>query len=298
MSKSLELLCTPPTGEQDTHIVHTDELVTLDKIPYEGDLPLVNYGISQEALQQFPDISPPRANTYVLNIKQISIDWNGISLSTNYTTMRSQFALRRWLPLLQLGSEDRKKILQHVLPIGGAMILETCDEKILMEERGKAEMPGKYNPAPAGGCETRDWQVVPELFRSIKGETWEETGLLPGQDYDTDIKIIGLVRDQTEAYNPTVTYYAKTHLTFDEVTKKADCIAPEAEEHQRLFNTTVNPLELLFFCSSQEEKIIGNGIGNLLVFGYFRHGASWLAQAREKLEKKNWNIMQHVKQFP
>ena len=289
-TKRIDLLLTPPTLENALSIEHTDELVLLDKEPYSGDLPVVNYGLAQESLQSLADIPSPRANTYVLNVKEMTMEGDRVRLRTNYTTMRSQFALRRWVPALPPESKERQLILQYVLPIGGAMILETADEHILIEERGKVEIPGKYHPAPAGGCETRDWRVFPEPFRSIQGEAWEETALLPGQDYGP-VSLIGVARDHTEGLNPVFTYHAKTSLALEEVKQKADNLAPEAGEHQRLFGASVHPKGLLDFLIQHQEKIIGNGLGEILVFGSTRFGREeWLDPAIRELAKEGWEV--------
>lgn len=183
MPGKIDLFITPPTLEDVLHITHTNELVLLDKEPYQGDLALKQYGISQDVLQSLENIPPPRANTYVLNMQKMAVEEGKVHLYTNYSTMRSQFALRRWAPVLVKREEEWENrvgeynpfedsyvtrpdpsqyspkstlLFQHVLPIGAAMIVETVDEQILLEERGKVEIPGKYMPAPAGGCETRD----------------------------------------------------------------------------------------------------------------------------------------------
>ncbi len=284
----------PPRGEANVHISHRDELVTLDKVLYTGDLPRVDYGVSFDIISSLPDIPAPRENTYVLNLRQMTVHQGEVYIETNYTSMRSQFSLRRWLPLLE--GEYQQKIMDTLLPLAGTMMVETSDQQLVMEERGAVEIPGKYHPAPAGGYETRDWNVRPELFRSIKGEAWEEIGLLPGSDYNSEISLIGIARDQMEAYNPTLIYCAQTHLSFDSVKKYAENMAPEAKEHQRLFAIPTASLELLAFMND-EERIIGNGLGCLLVFGYYKHGEDWFREAQEKLRRKDWEIVVHTSSF-
>lgn len=317
MNGKIDLIITPPTLEDALQITHTNELVLLDKELYQGDLLLKKYGVSQDVIQSMEDIPPPRSNTYVLNMQKIAVEEGKVHLYTNYSTMRSQFALRRWAPVLAKREEEWEKrvgeynpledpyvtrpdpsqysptstlLFQYVLPIGVAMIIETVDEQILMEERGKVEIPGKYMPAPAGGCETRDWRVFPEPFRCIKGEAWEETALLPGKDYG-DVALLGIVRDRIEAFNPTFTYHTKTPLELEKVIEQANNIAPEAGEHQRLFGAPINPEKLLAFCLENHEKIIGSGMGALLAFGQYKFGKEWLDSSVQELAKKNQNVI-------
>lgn len=327
MPGRLDLLLTPPTLEEKLVMEHSNELVLLDKEPYTGELPLVNYGFDPAAHSDLPDIPPPRANTYVLNIKKMSVEEGVVRLQTNYTTMRSQFALRRWVPALVKKEEEWEQrvgeynpmddsyvtrpdpsqyspqstlLLQHVLPIGAAMIVVTADNQILMEERGKdVQVPGKYHPVPAGGCETRDYQVLPEPFRCIMGEAWEEAALLPGKDYGV-ISLLGVARDQTEGFNPVLTYHVIANLPLDEIKRRADNIAPEAGEHQRLFGVPAHPEKLLEFCCTQEntEKLIGNGLGALLVFSDYKFGSGWFADAASELGKQGWEIKYSRERFP
>ena len=296
-AKKMDLVLFPPTLEDTISFNHTNEMVSLGRVPYEGDLPQFDYGISPKFFAGFPDVPEPRANTYVLNIKKIKVDGSIIHLDTNYTNMRSQFALRRWIPALPKESAERKALLRYVVPIAGAMILETSDDQIVMEERGAVEIPGKYHPAPAGGCETRHWQVVPEPFRSIMGEAWEETGLLPGQDY-SNVALIGIARDHTEGFNPAFTYHAKTNLKFEEVRRYADSIAPEAGEHERLLGAPVDPHQLLTFLIQHNDMIIGNGLGEILAFGHYKFGEEWLHTSLEALTQKQWDIQLYDRNFP
>jgi len=312
----IDLLLTPPTLEKEVFVEHTNEVVLLDKNPYARKLPLVEYGVPREFFRDFEDIPPPRADTLVLNIKEAVVETrtevetktkelmphSKLTLRTNYTTMRSQFALRSWVPKLSRekgvqGAQERELLLQYVLPVGGVMITETADGQILMEERGKVEIPGKYHPAPAGGCETRDEQAFPEPFRSIQGEAWEETALLPGRDYGT-LTLVGIVRDQTEAFNPTFIYYAKTNLLLETVRKNADSIAPEAGEHQRLFGAPVSEELLLDFCAQNSPRLIGNGLGSLLALGHGRYGPEWLSHAEKLLGEQGWEIITYSDRFP
>lgn len=64
MPKQIDLLITPPTLEEKLLIEHTDELVLLDKEPYTGKLPLVDYGFSPAEYPNLSDIPSPRTNTY------------------------------------------------------------------------------------------------------------------------------------------------------------------------------------------------------------------------------------------
>lgn len=324
MPGKIELFITPPTLEDALRITHTNELVLLDKEPYQGDLPPKQYGISQDIIQSMEDIPPPRSNTYVLNMQRIEVEEGRVHLYTNYSTMRSQFALRRWAPVLVKREEEWEKrvgeynpledsyvtrpdssqysskstlLFQHVLPIGAAMILETADEKILMEERGKVEIPGKYHPVPAGGIETRDWWVFPEPFRCIKGEAWEETALLPGKDYG-DVAFIGIARGCIEAFNPMLTYHTKTASELGKIIEQANSIAPEAGEHQRLFGAPIDAEKLLAFCLDQHEKIIDNGLGGLLAFGNYKFGREWLDSSVQELGKKGSQIVVYTDKFP
>lgn len=327
--KIVDLVILPPTLEEALTIHHENEILLLDKEPkayVSYDLPPAVYAGADEpyytslapqslASCSLPDVPSPRVNTFVLNIKKIEVDQEKVTLFTNYTTMRSQFALRRWVPaLVEMEKERETKmninfdapitkirtsdaILRYILPIGGAMILETADNQILIEERGKVEMPGKYNPAPAGGCETRNWRVRPELFRSIEGEAWEETSLLPERDYGA-VSLIGMARDHTEGFNPAFAYHTKTHLPLQEVIQRAESIAPEAGEHQRLFGASAHPDKLLDFCIEHQMSMVGNGLGDLLAFGNYKFGDDWLKSSIKELEKKQWEIKLYKKTFP
>ncbi|MEK6937916.1 MAG: hypothetical protein AABX04_02635, partial [Nanoarchaeota archaeon] len=262
-----------------------------------GELPIKDYGINQKFIESLKTVVPaPRANTYVLNVVSLEVTDGKVTLHTNYSNMRSLFALRRWIPELSEDSPERALILQNVLPIGGEMMLESIDGKILIEERGKVEVSGKYNPAPAGGCETRNWKVFPEPFRSIKGEAWEETGLLPG-DY-SPVGLIGVARDFTDGYNPTFVYHAVVKLPLAEIIAKADSIAPEAGEHQRLFGVETTASKLLDFCTENVQKIVGNGLGGIIVFGGYKFGDSWVQEAIQELERHDWEINDYGKRFP
>lgn len=152
--------------------------------------------------------------------------------------------------------------------------------------------------APAGGCETGEWQVQPNIFSSIKNEAFEELGLLPGEDYDAQVQLIGVARPHTDLFCVVFTYYSKTHLPFDAVKEHAQSIAPDKNEHQRLLSAPVDSSELLSFCSSYEGKMLGNGLGSLLAFGSHRYGESWLARVKEKLQEKNWDIVCPQGHFP
>ncbi len=312
MAKQIDIYLTPPTLEHNVKINHTNQLLLLDKQPYQGPLPLKDYGISPEQLQSLQDIPPPRENTYVLNLQQIALKGNEIHLTTNYTTMKSQFALRRWTPVLMEQEQERTKqkqssdsritleshtLLQYILPLAGTMIIETADHQILMEERGKVEIPGKYHPAPAGGCETRNWQTLPDPFRCIKGEAWEETALLPDTDY-TPPTIIGIVRDRFEGYNPVLTFHTKTHLELEQVIEQANTLAPEAGEHQRLFGIPADADKLIAFCLDNSPKIIGNGLGMLLLFGSHQFGTEWLDTSIQELAQKQIDINRYRNTFP
>lgn len=300
MTLQIDLLTIPPTLEEGLRISHKNEIVVLDKLPYRGDLPERDYGLNSELVQSFKtEVPSPRANTYVLNLCQVVIEEESqrVTLSTNYTNMRSQFALRRWIPELAEESLERAKILTNLLPLGATIVMESADGKILFEERGKVEVPGKYYPAPAGGCETRDWRVFPEPFRSIKGEAWEETGLLP-EDYGP-LKLIGIVRDQTDSFNPTFIYHAISKMELDEIVAKAEGIAPEAGEHQRLFGVKATEEEILGIYLRNKEKQLGNGIGCILAFGKYKFGDLWATEAVKKLaESGGWRINQYDKTFP
>ncbi len=289
MPKTIEVSIFPPITEEAFSVEHTPELVLLDKQLYLGELPLVGYGLASEDLQSFSDIPSPRSNTYVLNLKGITLERDMLRLKTNYTTMRSQFALRRWVPTLSENNLQRELILHHVRPLAVTMLVETADNYILMEERGNVEIPGKYHPAPAGGCETRHWQNHPDPFRCIKGEAWEEIGLLPDKDYQPPM-IIGLVRDQTEGFNPSLIYHTKTFLSLDAICQNADSIAPEAGEHQRLFGAPIHPEHIREFCQQNMEKIIGNGLGMLLVFGQYKFGSEWFSDAVQDVCRSGWKI--------
>src|SRR3989338_51388 len=297
MAGIIDLLLTPRTEEEAVVINHTNELVVLDKIPYDGDLPLKEYDLSRNFVECLrTEVPAPRANTYVLNIVKVEATESRVTLSTNYSTMRSQFALRRWIPELSLDSPERALILQYVLPIGGTMIIESIDKKILIEERGQVEVPGKYMLAPAGGCETRNWKVFPEPFRSIKGEAWEETGLLPG-DY-SPIGLIGVASDVTDGFNPTLLYHTTIHLPLEEIIAKAESLAPDAGEHPRLLGVDVESSELLHFCTKNTPQMRGNGLGGSIAFGNYKYGESWVHDATRTLEKYGWEIKNNNRKFP
>lgn len=297
MISKLDLILTPRTLEEDLIIQHTNELATLDRELYAGDLPKKDYGVSQTFLETLKTAVPaPRANTYVLNVVSLDVTDGRVTLQTNYTNMRSLFALRRWIPELDESSQERALILQNVLPIGGEMMLESSDGKLLIEERGKVEVSGKYQPAPAGGCETRNWRVFPEPFRSIKGEAWEETGLLP-EDY-SPLSLIGVARDLTDGYNPTFVYHATAKIPLAEIIAKADSIAPEAGEHQRLFGVKNDASRVLQFCTENAQKIVGNGLGGIIAFGGYKFGNYWVTEAIQELKRYDWEIKKYEKRFP
>ena len=257
---------------------------------------MVDYGVVAEDLHSFPDIPAPRSNTYVLNLKEMMCDEDRLKLCTNYTTMRSQFALRRWVPTLTEENVQREKILRSVLPLAVTMLVETADNYILMEERGKVEIPGKYHPAPAGGCETRYWQTYPDPFRCVKGEAWEEIGLLPDTDYQA-LSLIGLVRDQTEGFNPSLIYHTKTSLSLDKICQNAQSFAPEAGEHQRLFGVSVDSDQIPKFCVQNKEKMIGNGLGILLAFGQYKFGSEWYSDTVKEMSQFGWTIKDFLNNF-
>ena len=260
-------------------------------------MPLVDYGLSPKFIQSFKTPVPsPRANTYVLNLVKYRVTEGGILLKTNYSNMRSQFALHRWIIELDENSFERKIILKSVLPLGGTMIIETADRKILVEERGKVEIPGKYSPAPAGGFETRNWKVFPDFFRSIQGEAWEETGLLPG-DYEP-LGLIGLVRDQTDVYRPSLLYHTTVKKTLAELISNAESIAPEADEHQRLFGVDAEAGILIDFCVKEVQRIVGNGLGAFLAFGGYKYTQDWVDEAVKKLNHEGIKIEQYYDSFP
>src|SRR3989338_3392526 len=119
MTKRLDLILTQRTLEEELIIQHTNELVILDKELYTGELPVKDYGISQDFIESLKTVvPPPRSNTYVLNLISLNVADGKVILRSNYSNMRSQFALRRWIPELSEDSPKKQLILQNVLPIG------------------------------------------------------------------------------------------------------------------------------------------------------------------------------------
>src|SRR3989344_3823707 len=101
MPGRIDLMLTPHILEQELVISHRNELVLLDKAPYCGDLPIKDYGLDRKFLEgRKTEVPAPRANTYVLNLVDLAVRDGRFTLSTNYSTMRSQFALRTWIPEL------------------------------------------------------------------------------------------------------------------------------------------------------------------------------------------------------
>ena len=298
MSKVVDVFVSPRISERRFRVSHTDEMVLLDKEPYTGELPVKDYGVTSEVFSILKDPVPaPRSNTYVLNIRKIGTEGGVVKLESNYTNMRSQFALRRILPALPADSKERKLILEYILPIGAAMIVESAEGQVLIEERGKVEVPGKYCPAPAGGVETRDWKVRPDPFRAIKGEAWEEIAHLPSQDY-SDVDFLGLARDQIDGLNPTLVFNTESDRTIPEIRELADSVAPEAGEHQRLLGMPVDEKATLDYLLDHHEKFVGNGLGAVLVFGEHKFGPVWYNDAVSRLKEKDWEIRKHEKVFP
>ena len=289
----IEVLQTPPLSQEEVTIEHTNEVMLLDRELYSGELPLREFGVSTETIATFQTVIPaPRANTYVLNLQRAEVRSGILELKTNFTTMRSQFALRRWIKEVDSHSDLYQTILNNIRPIGSQMATKTLDNYILMEERGRVENPGTYAVAPAGGVETRNWRLRPDPFIAIQGEAWEETGMLPRADYNQPL-LLGIARDYQDGFNPTFCFYAESKLTLPELILKADSIAPEAGEHLRLFGLPLDSDEIIRFYLEKKGRTSGQGYSPVLLYAdvaFSKGNGAWLKGAARELNAKGCEI--------
>jgi hypothetical protein len=291
MPGRVNLMVLPRISECCLMISHENNIVRLDKKPYSGEMPELDYGVSRQFIRSFrTEVPPPRENTYVLNLREASAGRDYVMLRTNYTEMRSLFALRRWIPEIPEGAPERQLILDNIMPVGGQLVTESSDGCIMVEKRGQIEVPGKYHVAPAGCCETRDWRVMPHPLRSIRGEAWEEMAIMAGVDYGK-VDLLGIARDQTDGFAPTMTFHTKARTTWKRLKDEADALAPEPE-HQRRSRVKVDEEAMASFMVRHADSMVGAGLGGLLIYGShaFEDGRAWLDETVIRLKRKGWDI--------
>ncbi len=120
--------------------------------------------------------------------------------------------------------------------------------------------------------------VQPDAFAAIRREIREETGIQVG-----DIRIqysLGIVYDLTTPH-AEMCFLTLLHIPLREVLQRR----PEDDEIKQLIPLYVTPASLRSFILQHHGNISATGEPNLLFYGSWKFGASWLNEILSLLEK-------------
>ncbi|GCF09264.1 NUDIX hydrolase [Dictyobacter arantiisoli] len=164
-------------------------------------------------------------------------------------------------------------------PLAVCSVVETCDHVILLDQRQGVDVyVGRYHVI--GGFFERDRDITaqqPDPFRAIRREIREETGI---QEQDIQEQYcLGLVYDLTMPHSE-LCFLTRLRIPLTEVQKRV----AEDQEIKTLHTLSVTAKSLQQFILTHHGNISATGEPNLLFYGAWKFGESWLADIMHKLD--------------
>ena len=237
----------------------------------------------------------PRKNTWVANLQNLSYTPGHLKIGYNLTDMKNLFGIRKVGP--KLGENLHDTLVKNIAPIGFIGILETSDNQIVYEVRGKSvQVPGKIIPLPAGNLEDTECSgKMQTLIEGLYQRGDREIGFNRNDMDESSISLIGIGRDRIESWNPAPTFVIRTLKTLDRVREKyqhAKNITPQ-EESERLIPKQIDEKILGDYVVDNAQNFVGNGIGATLLYGRFKFGGRWYMDTVGRLTEKNFVIVEN-----
>ncbi len=231
--------------------------------------------------------NPKITNRVIANLKKFDVirkQWQ-----ENLTDFKTLSGLRAGI-LAELEEELQDKLLTKFAPTGIGAVVETSDEKLILGIRGKIHLEGKIMPFPAGHPEYTQNNLENPL-QALTREAIEEMNLpLSSEEYE-ELYLIGMVRDRGTTFdpkgswNPLATFYVKTKL--DSASLSKTCLsATDKYEHLRILISQSDEKILSKIIEELYPKFVGNGLGELLLYGRFKFGEKWYEGCKTKLCRK------------
>ncbi len=171
-------------------------------------------------------------------------------------------------------------------PLAVCSVVETSDGYILLDKRQGVDVyVGRYHviggfferSLDTGNTNTTDPHVLPDPFAAMRREIREETGI-----QSTDINAqycLGIVYDLTTPH-AEMCFLTRLHIPLQEVQQRQ----PEDNEIKQLIPLHVTPESLRTFILEHHGNISATGEPNLLFYGAWKFGPSWLAELMPQLQ--------------
>lgn len=236
----------------------------------------------------------PRKNTWVANLQNLEYAPGHLKIGYNLSDMKTLFGARKVPKRLDEGG--RETLAKYVAAIGFIGIIETSDYQTIYEVRGKSvQVPGKIIQLPAGNLE--DYECSGKMQTPIEGlyqRANKEVGFDSKDMHETDVSLIGVVRDRMESWNPALVFIMNTPKTSEQVREKyqvAKNLTAE-EESERLIPKQLDEKVLHDFVLNDASNFVGNGIGATLLHGRLRFGRKWHDDLVSQLNELGFKIVE------
>lgn len=260
-----------------------------EKILTRGDFPNWN-----KSLQEEVNSVQPRKNTWVANLRTLNYSSGTLSIKYNLTDMKTLFGMRKIGP--KLTYVEQENLVRRIAPIAVLGIIETRDNYVAYEVRGKTiQAGGKILQFPAGNIEFANniGEKMPTPLEELCTEAAEESGFGIEDMQELDLYTVGMVRDRTDSWNPPLVFVMDTPKNLEEVKEKYLAAHQlSLEESERFVPQPLDEGEIRDFVLNNADVFVGNGIGATLLHGRFRFGRKWYDDLVARLEELDFEIVE------
>jgi hypothetical protein len=163
--------------------------------------------------------------------------------------------------------------LQQANPLTVSITLVTGDSKIVLEKRSRLDSRRRPYHVIAGYMERGRDLEGPHPFDTLEREVLEELGV----NIDSNrLCATGLVRT---IYGSELCFYCNLSCTFDDLMKRQECFATDAEI-ERLYYVEDSPSALAAFLVAHSADLVPSGRASLLFYGQETYGNDWYETAQ------------------
>ncbi|MEM5855610.1 MAG: hypothetical protein QW472_04830 [Candidatus Aenigmatarchaeota archaeon] len=247
--------------------------------------------------------NPKLTNSIIANLQKLRYTNGELQWQENLTDFKTLSGLRLGI-FAKLEEELQDNLLAQLAPTSPGAVVETSDDKLILGVRGKkVHLDGKIMPFPVGHPRyifhrNPSQNYLENPLQSLARQAITEMNLpLYSPDMNRvygvakEILLIGVVRDRgtTEnpsgSWNPLPTFFIKTKWDA-ELCRRGYESAVDKYEHERFLTIHADETALSKTIEEFYPRFVGNGLGELLIYGRFRFGDKWYEKCILKLVKK------------
>jgi len=267
------------------------------KIPYE-----VSEGFETTWIRT-KEKNPEVTNGIIANLQKLDYQNGELVWQENLTDFKTLSGIRSGI-LADLEEELQDRLLTQLAPTAPGAVVETSDDQFILGVRGgRVHLEGKIMPFPVGHPKYNfhknpSQNYLENPIQSLSRQAITEMSLpLYSPDMNKvygvakELSLIGVVRDRgtTEnksgSWNPLPTFYIKTKWDAEQCRNGYET-AIDKYEHERFLTIDIDETTLSKTIEEFYSRFVGNGLGELLLYGRFRFKDKWYENTIKKLEKK------------